>query len=668
MFDKILIANRGEIACRVIKTARRLGIRTVAVYSEADARARHVDLADEAYPIGPAPARQSYLVIEAILDAARRSGAEAIHPGYGFLSENAGFAEACVDAGLVFIGPPASSIRAMGSKSAAKALMERSGVPLVPGYHGADQAPAVLAAAAEGIGFPVLIKASAGGGGKGMRIVETAADFAAALASAKREAASSFGDDQVLIEKYLQRPRHIEIQVFADSHGNVVHLFERDCSIQRRYQKVVEEAPAPGLTAEQRHSMGEAACAAARAIGYLGAGTVEFIAEGEAFYFMEMNTRLQVEHPVTEAITGQDLVEWQFRVASGEALPRRQEELALSGHAIEVRVYAEDPARDFLPSTGTLAHLRSPEEGPHVRVDTGVREGDAISMHYDPMIAKLIVWDRDRAGAVRRLRRALTAYEIVGVATNLTFLGAIAAHPAYGAPQLDTGFIARHAADLRPAPGPAGPEVLAAAALHVLEARRRAVEAAASASLDPWSPWDQIDSWRANGDGYQDLVFRDGDALVRLRAHPLPGGVIRLDLPDATAMLAGGEGPDGAVRLTLDGVKLDATIVRAGDALVVIRDGRNHRLQIVDPLAPAGIDAAGDGKLTAPMPGRIIQVLTAPGTSVRRGAPLLVLEAMKMEHTITAPADGSIAAIRYGVGDLVEDGAELIVFASGEDT
>jgi 3-methylcrotonyl-CoA carboxylase alpha subunit len=664
MFDKILIANRGEIACRVIKTARRLGIRTVAVYSEADAGAAHVDLADEAYPIGPAPARQSYLVIEAILDAARRSGAQAIHPGYGFLSENAAFAEACSAAAIVFIGPPASAIRAMGSKSAAKALMAQSGVPLVPGYHGADQDPAVLAAAAERIGFPVLIKASAGGGGKGMRIVENAQGFAAALASAKREASSAFGDDQVLVEKYLGRPRHIEIQVFADGNGNVVHLFERDCSIQRRYQKVVEEAPAPGMTAERRRLMGEAACAAARAIGYVGAGTVEFIAEGDAFYFMEMNTRLQVEHPVTEAITGQDLVEWQLRVASGEALPLSQEQLTISGHAIEVRVYAEDPARDFLPSIGRLAHLQAPAEDAHVRVDTGVRAGDTVSMYYDPMIAKLIAWDRDRAGAIRRLRRALADYEIVGVATNLAFLGNLAAHPAYEAAELDTGFIPRHGALLRPAAGAASTQVLAAAALYSLAERRQAVDAAAAASLDPWSPWSLADSWRLNGDGYQDLVFRDGDAQLRLRAHPQRAGGVRLDLADGTtAMLAGSTDPDGLVRFTVDGVKSTARVVRLGDDLVVVQGGRNHRLQRVDPLTPARLEAGGDGRLTAPMPGRITQVHAAAGATVRRGAALLILEAMKMEHTITAPTDGRVETIRYAVGDLVEDGAELIVFA-----
>ena len=666
MFDKILIANRGEIACRVIKTARRLGIRTVAVYSEADAGARHVALADEAYPIGPSPARQSYLVVEKIINAAKRSGAQAIHPGYGFLSENAGFAEACAQAGIVFIGPPPSAIRAMGSKSAAKALMESSGVPLVPGYHGADQDPAVLAAAAERIGYPVLIKASAGGGGKGMRIVESAAGFAAALASAKREASSSFGDDQVLVEKYLTKPRHIEIQVFADSHGNIVSLFERDCSIQRRHQKVVEEAPAPFMAPERRRSMGEAACAAARAIGYVGAGTVEFIAEGDAFYFMEMNTRLQVEHPVTEAITGQDLVEWQLRVAAGGTLPLSQDQLSISGHAIEVRIYAEDPARDFLPSIGTLAHLRAPEEGPHVRVDTGIRAGDTISVHYDPMIAKLIVWDQDRPAAVRRLRRALADYEIVGVTTNIGFLAAIAAHPAFAAAELDTGFIGRHGADLFPAPRPASAEVLAAAALRVLRDRQAAVEAAALASNDPWSPWNLATAWRMNGDGYQDLVFRDGETEISLRAHPRRDGGCVLDLPEGPVELGRMVEQDCAVSFTMAGVKFGTRVVRRGDEFTIIHGGVNHRLVLIDPLAPSRTESVGGGKLTAPMPGRITQVLTKAGAEVERGTALLVLEAMKMEHTIAAPADGTIETVRYAVGDLVEEGAELIVFAQPE--
>src|SRR6266853_6055003 len=456
MFKKILIANRGEIACRVIKTARRLGVATVAVYSEADANARHVRLADEAVLIGPAAARESYLVGERILEVAKRTGAEAIHPGYGFLSENEEFAEACEKAGVVFIGPPASAIRAMGSKSAAKALMGAAGVPLTPGYHGDNQDPAFLVQQADQIGYPVLIKASSGGGGKGMRRVDAAADFEASLASCKREAANAFGDEQVLVEKYVLKPRHIEIQVFGDTHGNCVYLFERDCSLQRRHQKLIEEAPAPGMTLERRAAMGQAAVNAAKAVGYVGAGTVEFIANQDgSFYFMEMNTRLQVEHPVTEMITGLDLVEWQLVVAAGGRMPLTQDQLRIDGHAVEVRLYAENPVRNFLPSTGTLVHLRLPEEGPRVRVDTGVRQGDTVTPFYDPMIAKVIVHDRDRASAMRRMAVLMGETEVVGVTTNAALLKALCSHKAFVGGEVDTGFIERHRDDLFAKPAPA---------------------------------------------------------------------------------------------------------------------------------------------------------------------------------------------------------------------
>ena len=661
LFAKILIANRGEIAVRVIRTARRLGIRTVAVYSEADAGALHVALADEAWPIGPAPARESYLVADRIIAAALASGAQAIHPGYGFLSENADFAEACAKAGLTFIGPPPSAIRAMGSKSAAKALMEKSGVPLAPGYHGADQDPALLAREAERIGYPVLVKASAGGGGKGMRVVERAEDLEAAVASAKRESKSAFGDDQVLIERYLTRPRHIEIQVFADTHGHVVSLFERDCSIQRRHQKVIEEAPAPNLTPERRTAIGEAAKAAARAVGYVGAGTVEFIAEGEAFYFMEMNTRLQVEHPVTEMITGQDLVEWQIRVACGEPLPLGQDQLTINGHAIEARVYAEDPAREFMPSIGTLAHLRAPTEGPHVRVDTGVRQGDAIGIHYDPMIAKLIVWDVDRENAVRRLATALADYEVAGVQTNLGFLKALAELPAFAEAEIDTGFIGRHAEALLAPRGPAPEPALLAGALRVLLDRRAAVRAAAARSADPWSPWNRTDAWRPNGDDYQDLLLQDGDQPIRLRAHAR-GDAWLLGLPERSVKLEGRDCGGGQLALIADGVRTQAAAAMVGETVVVMLDGRTHLLKLVDPLRPNRAEAAGTGRLTAPMPGKVIQVLVQPGAAVKRGQPLLVLEAMKMEHTIAAPMDGVVASAPYQAGELVQEGAELITF------
>jgi 3-methylcrotonyl-CoA carboxylase alpha subunit len=663
MFHKILIANRGEIACRVIFTARRLGIATVAVYSNADANARHVALADEAWPIGPAPARQSYLVIEKIIDAAQRSGAEAIHPGYGFLSENAEFAEACETAGIVFIGPPPSAIRAMGSKAAAKALMERAAVPLVPGYHGENQDSAALANEAGRIGYPVLIKASAGGGGKGMRVVTGPAEFQAALEGAQREALSSFSDDRMLVEKYLTRPRHIEIQVFADTHGNIVSLFERDCSIQRRHQKVVEEAPAPFMEPARRLAMGEAACAAARAVGYVGAGTVEFIAEGDAFYFMEMNTRLQVEHPVTEMITGQDLVEWQLRVANGETLPRRQDELRIGGHAIEVRVYAEDPARDFLPSIGTLVHLRQPAETVDVRVDTGVRPGDAITPNYDPMIAKLIVHGDTREEAVRRLAAALRDYEVVGVQTNLGLLRAIAAHPAFAAGELDTGFIGRHAdnlfSDADRLDAGLGKVVEIAAVMTLLDEERRAVAATAPAT-DPHSPWGLADAWRMNSDGYQDFCIRRGGIETTLRAYPWESGY-RIDCAGAT-LHADWAAEEAGARLAIDGVLHRVRVVRNGATLVVILDGDNFVVTPVDRLAPPRVEAAGDDRLSSPIPARVARILVQPGDTVKKGTPLMVLEAMKMELTLSAPMDGVIATVRHRVDDMVQEGADLITF------
>jgi 3-methylcrotonyl-CoA carboxylase alpha subunit len=656
LFEKILIANRGEIACRVIKTARRLGIRTVAVYSEADARALHVERAEEAYLIGPAPASDSYLNIERIIDAARRAGAQAIHPGYGFLSENARFAEACEAAGVRFIGPPASAIRAMGLKSAAKELMSSSGVPVVPGYHGAAQDLDTLAGAAAETGYPVLIKASAGGGGKGMRIVRQAADLAAAVASAKREAASAFGDDRLLLEKYLTQPRHIEIQVFADTHGNVLSLFERDCSLQRRYQKVIEEAPAAGLDVSRRREMGEAACAAARAIGYVNAGTVEFIVQGDVFYFMEMNARLQVEHPVTEAITGLDLVEWQLRVAAGEPLPRRTEQITFHGHAIEARVYAEDPAHDFRPSTGVITHLEAPLE--LARVDTGVRKGDSISVHYDPLIAKVIVWAPDRNTAISRLRGALAEYQVAGVTTNISFLAAVAAHPDYQAGHFDTGFLERHAAELLPSAPVVSREILAAALLEVLAVQRRKTEQRAAASGDPWSPWNQLSAWRLNGAGYQDVVFTDGKTRLPLRVFPELDGKLRIDFPDGPGQVSGHE--DARF---LDGVKISARAFLHVTQLTVFLAGATHTLSLIDPLAPSGIEEDAGGRLTAPMPGRIVQVMVQKGADVKRGAPLLILEAMKMEYTIAAPADGRVADVRYSAGDVVEEGAELIKFA-----
>jgi 3-methylcrotonyl-CoA carboxylase alpha subunit len=651
MFHTILVANRGEIACRVMRTAKRMGIRTVAVYSEADAGALHTVLADVAVAVGPAPARESYLNIPVIIDAALRTGAQAIHPGYGFLSENAAFADACVAAGLVFIGPPAAAIRAMGSKSAAKAAMEAAGVPLVPGYHGADQDPALLASEAARIGYPVLIKASAGGGGKGMRIVTAPEGFAEGLALAKGEAISAFGDDQVLVERYLTRPRHIEIQVFADQAGQTISLFERDCSIQRRHQKVVEEAPAPGMSAARRAEMGRAACAAAKAIGYVGAGTVEFIAEGDDFFFMEMNTRLQVEHPVTEMITGQDLVEWQLRVAAGEALP--VSEPSFRGHAIEVRVYAEDPERDFMPATGRLAHLRIPELGRHVRVDTGVREGDVVTVHYDPMIAKLVVWDDTREAAVRRLRVALAQYEAVGVQTNLGILRRIANHPDFAAGLLDTGFIGRHEAVLLPVPEGVPVLALAAAAAHVVGMVPDA------APGDPFSPWALGSAWRMNGAGYRDVVLSEGGTERTVRVETASDGALRLVGEGFEARCHGGV-------VTLDGVAAAPTVVTDGTSLTVVIEGQNCLLMVVDPLAAPVVVADGGGRVIAPMPGRVISVAVEPGQAVQRGDVLLVLEAMKVQMRLTAPRDGVVAAVNAVEGDLVDDGAELIVYATTE--
>jgi len=660
VFQKILIANRGEIACRIARTARRMGVQTVAVYSEADRDALHVAMADEAVPIGPAPARESYLVAERLIDAARVAGAQAIHPGYGFLSENAEFAEACAAMGLVFIGPPAAAIRAMGDKAAAKTLMERAGVPVVPGYHGEDQSEARLLKEAARIGYPVLIKPSAGGGGKGMRIVAEPEAFAGALASAKREAMAAFGDDRVLVERYLTKPRHIEVQVFCDRTGKLVHLFERDCSIQRRHQKVIEEAPAPGLSDGQRRRMGEVAISVAHAIGYVGAGTVEFIVGDDAFYFMEMNTRLQVEHPVTEEITGLDLVEWQLRVAAGEPLPMTQDQIRCHGHAIEARLYAEDPQRNFLPSTGKLAAFAPPED---VRVDTGVRPGDEVSVHYDPLIAKLVVWGEDRDAAVRRFGRALADCAVGGFATNREFLYRVAAHPAYRAGEIDTSFIDRHRAQLIPPPAPARAAALAAASLIRVLAQAKASREAAAASGDPHSPWHDSDGWRLNGATYRDLRWHDGISERTVRVHYRRAGY-RLEIGEEVSDAAARWDSGVTLALTLDGAVHRVALLQASDPTVILIAGIEHRLMLIDPLRPkVELDATG-GRLTAPMPGKIIEVTARAGQRVRRGEALLVLEAMKMEHTIVAPADGIVDGVHFAPGDLVEEGAALIAFSA----
>jgi 3-methylcrotonyl-CoA carboxylase alpha subunit len=622
MFAKLLIANRGEIAVRVARTARRLGIRTVAVYSDADARAAHVAACDEAVHIGGSRPQESYLRADAILDAARRTGATAIHPGYGFLSENAAFAAACARAGITFVGPSPAAIDAMGSKSAAKALMEKAGVPLTPGYHGDRQEPDYLLEQARHIGFPVLIKAVSGGGGKGMRRVDAAGAFAAALASCQREAAASFGDDRVLVEKYVTPARHVEVQVFGDTHGNVVYLFERDCSVQRRHQKVIEEAPAAGMTAERRRHMGDAAVAAARAVSYSGAGTVEFIvAPDGAFYFMEMNTRLQVEHPVTEMITGLDLVEWQLRVAAGEALPLRQEQLAIQGHAIEARIYAEDPAREFLPSIGTLLHLSTPATSAELRIDTGVRQGDEITPYYDPLIAKLIVRGATRAEAIGRLRAALAGYQVVGVHTNVEFLHRLTSAPSFAEGRIDTALIEREHAHLFPEPG------LPADSSWELAAWRSLALPAPDAS-----PWSAHDGWRPG---------TRAERVVNVRWRDIARPVL-IRFADPPAIQAG------------------VDVYAMNDAVHVFADGRHHVFVVADPYLPPDDATDRHGGLTAPMPGRVIAVHVKPGDEVKRGAPLVVMEAMKMEHTVTAPASGVVETIHCEVGDQVREGAELL--------
>lgn len=664
MFDTILIANRGEIACRIIATAKRLGIRTVAVYSEADADSRHVQLADEAVLIGPAPARDSYLCADKIIAAARRSGARAIHPGYGFLAENADFARACSAAGLTFIGPPASAIDAMGDKSRAKKLMETAGVPLVPGYHGEDQDPELLLQQAERVGFPLLLKASAGGGGKGMRVVESAEEFPAALAAAKRESLSAFGDERMLLERYLRRPRHVEIQVFADTQGNCIHLFERDCSVQRRHQKVIEEAPAPGMNEELRGQMTSAAIAAAKAIDYVGAGTIEFLLDEDgSFYFMEMNTRLQVEHPVTELISNQDLVAWQLRIACGEPLPCSQDQLSIDGHAIEVRLYAEDPLRDFLPATGRLQHLRLPPAGPNLRIDSGVQQGDQIGIHYDPMLAKLIVHAADRAQALQWLRRALDGTEVVGLSCNRDFLRRVCDNAEFAAGKIDTGFIERHREELLSEPQAISDEQLALLALQVLLQRNQEAQTQAAQSTEPASPWNDTSGWRLNSDNHHSLLLRNGDREYPVVLHYRAQGFL-LELPGGQLEAHGELSADGSLLATINGHRCRARVIRQGLELTLIVSGETRTLQLDDPLYGLLDQQAAEGSLSAPMPGKIIAIHIDTGAKVSAGDPLLTLEAMKMEHTINAPTTGEVSEIYFQVGEMVEDGAQLIAIAS----
>ncbi len=659
MFKKILIANRGEIACRVIRTARRLGIGTVAVYSDADRDALHVQAADEALHIGPAPARESYLVAERILAAARETGAEAIHPGYGFLSENAAFANDCAAAGIRFIGPPSAAIEAMGSKSAAKRIMGSAGVPLVPGYHGDDQNPETLRTSARDMGFPVLLKAAAGGGGKGMRQVWSDDEFDEALAAAKRESMASFGDDVMLVEKYLTRPRHVEVQVFCDNHGSGLYLAERDCSVQRRHQKVIEEAPAPGMTAELRQEMGEMAVRAAQAIDYRGAGTVEFLLDEDgSFYFMEMNTRLQVEHPVTEMITGLDLVEWQLLVAAGGNLPLKQPEVGINGHAFEARVYAEDPDNDFLPVTGRLDFLQPPDESTHVRVDTGVRQGDEISVYYDPMIAKLVVWDESRERALQRLASALSEYRIGGTVTNLGFLYNLATSKPFMDAELDTGFIERHRELIFHQRGQDVERDLPLAAFALLLERQR--HHGHSRGQDLWSPWQEANAWRLNEPHTHRLTLhcQQRDHTVDVEQQ---GQTYLVRVNGRETRLRGQLNGD-LLQIDADGHRQRGTLARTHDGLILYLPSGAIPFHEVRP--DTGEADAGDlqSGLAAPMNGTLTTLLAEPGARVEAGTPLLVLEAMKMEHTVRAPADGVVEAFFFKPGDLVDGGAELLQF------
>ena len=662
MFKKILIANRGEIACRVAATARRMAIKTVAVYSDADASAKHVGFCDEAVYIGASAPKDSYLRWERIIEAAKATGSEAIHPGYGFLSENEEFAQACLDAGLVFIGPPASAIKAMGLKAESKQLMEKAGVPLVPGYHGADQDPALLQREADRIGYPVLIKASAGGGGKGMRAVEKSEDFEAALASCKREAINSFGNDTVLVEKYAQRPRHIEIQVFGDMHGNYVYLFERDCSVQRRHQKVLEEAPAPGMTEAMRRQMGEAAVAAARAVSYVGAGTVEFIVEQRAdgsmnFFFMEMNTRLQVEHPVTEAITGLDLVEWQLRVASGEPLLLAQDQLRINGHAIEARICAENPDNNFLPTTGTLRVYDKPvctafERGT-IRVDDGVRQGDTISPFYDSMVAKLIVHGQTREEALARMDEALSQTRIVGLSTNVQFLRYVVRSPSFSQANLDTALIPREAAVLFNQEPVGLPLAAASAIAQTLLAEK------ASEGADPFS---RRDGWQTHGVTQRPFEFEFRGESAKATLTYLHDGALRLTIGEMSGPLVFSRSGEG-IDIQFAGQRLTAAVFAQGEVDHVFTARGATQITAIDLLAHAGESHTEGGRLTAPMPGKILSFSVKAGDLVKKGQPLAVMEAMKMEHTIAAPADGVVEELMYAPGDQVTEGSELLKIA-----
>ncbi|MBR0855528.1 acetyl/propionyl/methylcrotonyl-CoA carboxylase subunit alpha [Bradyrhizobium liaoningense] len=666
-FRTLLIANRGEIACRVIRTARAMGLHTVAVYSEADRDAMHVALADEAVLLGPARARDSYLNVERLIEAARKTGAEAVHPGYGFLSENAEFARACFDAGLVFVGPTAGMMTAMGSKSGSKELMEKAGVPLVPGYHGEAQDEATLAKAADKIGFPILVKASAGGGGRGMRIVRSAAELGSAIVSAKREAKAAFGDDRMLIEKYVDNPRHIEVQIIGDSHGNLLSLFERECTLQRRHQKVIEEAPSPTLNPAQRETVCAAARKAAGAVNYVGAGTIEFVSDGKDVFFIEMNTRLQVEHPVTELITGIDLVEWQLRVAFGEALPLKQDEIRLNGHAVEARVYAENPTKNFMPSVGRISTWRLPAETGGLRIDAGYREGDTVSPYYDAMLAKMIAWAPTRDVAIERLNRGLEATDVRGIVTNIPFLSALMTHPKVRTNAIDTGFIERELTVLTSAAPAPGELELCAAVAAIVNGEQQAARAQAT------SPW-QTFGWQPVGRRQRNFAFRVGHGIGHGIGHG-PEQKITLNYGSGPSTLMIGERElafaiapkDGGFDLTLDGVKSSVAAVIDGYELYLrTRNGR-FDLHWVDPFGGESEEQTGEDKIAAPLPGTVVAVLAEEGAKLDKGAPILTLEVMKMEQTLRAPYAGVLKSIKCKVGDIVQEGIELaVVEPSGE--
>jgi len=675
MFTKILIANRGEIACRVIKTARAMGILTVAVYSDADADSLHVSMADEAVHLGGSPSRESYLLSDKVIEAAKRTGAQAIHPGYGFLSENADFCRQCAKEGIVFIGPPVPAIEAMGSKSAAKNIMEKANVPLVPGYHGEDQSAEIIKKAADDMGYPVLLKATAGGGGKGMRQVWSEEEFQEGFEAAKREALSSFGDDTMLVEKYLTQPRHVEIQVFCDNHNNAVYLFERDCSVQRRHQKVIEEAPAFGMSEELRAAMGESAIQSAQAIGYQGAGTVEFLLDVDgSFYFMEMNTRLQVEHPVTEMISGQDLVEWQLRVAAGETLPKTQDQLVINGHAFEARIYAEDANNDFLPATGTLEFLQTPLESEHVRVDTGVRQGDDVSVFYDPMIAKLIVWDENREKALQRLTKALSEYRINGVTTNIDFLYNLATCPPFINEDIDTGFIEKNNDLIFHNTEQDLADELPIAALSIVLSEAKTAAEKAAVSNDPTSPWGSTNAWRLNEAHIQHFNIAHSNTEYAITVEQKREAnrsyyLITVDGDNANSRTVDCQGrlEGDSLQTNIDGYQSTATITHNGNEISLYRQNGVFNFTRIMPDLGDSSDDDVHGGLVAPMNGTMVAVLVKAGDTVKKDQPLVIMEAMKMEHTIRAPSNGTINSLYFSEGEMVDGGAELLDFTAEEE-